>query len=418
MTSTTQSIPDLVHGRILGLSAFLTLPVAIFVPKGMVVLFVLTALLSCGASMAHKRKGLIATGWGASIAVAFTILSLGSAIWSMTPEASLKKALVLGLVIFGGLVLTFAARRLQEDGRRVFETSLIAGGVSGFSILAIEVAFNSPLYALLLALRGLPPETPLVMLSKINQGAAVAAIYLLPWTLAVRRRMGAKWAGAGFAIGVAVLAFCQADSHKAALVVGLASALIVFVGGRPALKGFSVLFVVGVLSAPWVVTMLPDPLQLDNAAAFLPKSSQHRLVIWRTTAEHIFERPFSGSGLDTARAFYDRDQKVVYYFGGKGAATGWTNSFEPIPLHPHNGILQVWLELGVVGALLLAAAIYFMVARLAAHEGGFERAVIFGAFVTGLMVFTISYGAWQSWWMGTVWLMMVFGAASCQGKMQ
>jgi len=35
----------------------------------------------------------------------------------------------------------------------------------------------------------------------------------------------------------------------------------------------------------------------------------------------------------------------------------WSNVFEPIPLHVHNGILQIWLELGIGGALLLGAVL-------------------------------------------------------------
>lgn len=412
MISTTKRFPYLTEGRILGLSAFFTLPVAIFAPKGLAVLFALSALLSLASGFAHIRDSLAAGGWGVRLAAAFTALSVASALWSMTPQASIKKALVLGLVLFCGLVLTYAARRLQGEGRRMFETGLILGGILGFSLLAIEIVFAGPLYQLLWEVMGIPPQPASSMLRALNQGAAVAAIFLLPWTLAVRRRKGPLWAGAGFAVCVAVLAFAQADSHKAALVVGLAAALLVFIGGKAALKGFAVLFVIGVLSAPWVVTLLPDPLQPDNAATSLSKSSQHRLVIWQTTASHVFERPLLGSGFDTARAFYGRDKKTKRYFGGKEGAVRWTNSFEPIPLHPHNGILQVWLELGLAGALLLAASLFFITRRLGAADNRFERAGIFGAFVTGLMIFSISYGAWQSWWMGAIWLMATFATAA------
>ncbi|HEC14172.1 MAG TPA: hypothetical protein ENI72_00295 [Rhodospirillales bacterium] len=38
----------------------------------------------------------------------------------------------------------------------------------------------------------------------------------------------------------------------------------------------------GVLSAPWIVSQLPDPLKEGNAAASLSHSLQHRIVIWKT----------------------------------------------------------------------------------------------------------------------------------------
>ena len=418
MPTTTERTFDLTAGRIFGLSALFTLLIAIFAPKGLAVLFGLTVLPFILAGLAGKRIDGPWAGPGMRLAAAFVILSLASALWSMTPEVSMKKALVLAFVLFGGVILTRVAYRLDDAAKLTFDTGLIAGGILGFALIGIEVAFDSPLYSILWRVKGYQPEIPAILLRALNQGAAVAAIFLLPWTLAVKRRKGALWAGAGFAIGITVLAYCQADSHKAALVIGLLATLAVFVGGRPVLKGFSFLFVAGVLAAPWAVSELPDPLQPNNSTVLLPNSSQHRLAIWQTTAGHVFERPFFGSGFDTARAFYGKDQKVNQYFGGKGTGTTWVNRFEPIPLHPHNGVLQVWLELGAAGALLLAAGLFLIVHRLSGAENRFDRAMVFGSFITGLVIFSVSYGAWQSWWMGTVWLMMVFGAASCQGKMQ
>jgi exopolysaccharide production protein ExoQ len=411
MISTTKRFPYLADGHILGLSALLTLPVAIFAPKGLAVLFALSALLSLVSGFAHLRETLVAMGWGVRLAAAFTALSLASALWSMTPGTTVKKALILGLVLFCGLILTCAARRLQGKGRRMFETGLIFGGVLGFAALAIEIYFGGPLFQLLWGAMGIPPQPASTMLRAVNQGAAVAAIFLLPWALAVRRRKGTLWASIGFAVCVVVLAFGQADSQKAALIVGLAAVVLVFIGGKPALKGLSALFVVGVLSAPWVVPVLPDPLDAHNSAAGLPNSTQHRLVIWQTTARLIFKKPLAGSGFDTSRAFYNKDQKAVYIFGGEDSPARWFTKFEPIPLHPHNGILQIWLELGALGAILMAAVLYYITNRLSAFENRFERAVIFGSFVTGLVIFSISYGAWQSWWMGAIWLLTAFGAA-------
>jgi len=412
MTSISSRISYLIDGRILGLAAFLTLPIAIFAPKGLAILFTLAAVASLIAGLARRQKNLFMAGWDLRLAIAFSLWSLASAVWSITPEVSMKGALVFSAVTFGGLILIFMARRLEGKAKDILETGLIAGGILGFAIIGIEVVFGSPINAILWMALGRPPQPPTVLILIINQGAAVAAIFLLPWILAIKKRIGPLWAAGAFAFGVTVLAFCQADSQKVALFIGIVATLIVLVGGSRALKGFSLLFVVFILSAPWVVATLPDPLQVNNSAAFLPKSAQHRLLIWETTAGHIFERPILGAGFDTARAFYGDDQKVINYFGGKDSDIGWANNFEPIPLHPHNGFLQVWLELGAVGAILLAAGLFYIFYRIAAVENNFRRSMIFGSFVTGLVIFAISYGAWQAWWMSAIWLVMAFGAAA------
>lgn len=449
MPLTKERMFNFTAGHIFGLSALFMPPIAILAPKGLAVLFVLTVLPFIIAGLAGKRIDGLWAGSGIRLAAAFVILAMASSLWSMTPEVSMKKAFILAFFLFGGVFLTRVACRLDYAAKRTFDTGLIVGGGLGFVLIGIEVTFDSPLYRILAGVKGHIPqeynyqklvveqgftviEAKVIsykgyirsLLGQLNQGASVGAIFLLPWTIAVKRQKGPLWAAASFAIGITILAYCIADSHKVALAIGLLAALAVFIGDRAALKGFSLLIIFGVLAAPWTVSFLPDPLQPNNTVAQLPNSSQHRLVIWQTTAAHIFERPVFGSGFNTARAFYGEDQRVINYFGGKKShgpnliPSTWASYFEPIPLHPHNGVLQVWLELGAAGALLLAAGLFLIVRRLGGVENRFERAMVFGSFITGLVVFCVSYGAWQSWWMGTIWLMMFYGAASCQDKSQ
>ena len=90
---------------------------------------------------------------------------------------------------------------------------------------------------------------------------------------------------------------------------------------------------------------------------------------------------------------------------------------EPIPLHPHNAFLQVWLELGVVGAGLLAfflVKILILVQRVTRNH--WEAAVCYGVFSTGLTISNSSYGIWQSWWLGSLLLVGAFMAATIQGS--
>ncbi len=66
-----------------------------------------------------------------------------------------------------------------------------------------------------------------------------------------------------------------------------------------------------------------------------------------------------------------------------------------LPLQPHNAALQVWLDLGLLGAVLaawLAVALGIAAARIGPGAVG---ALAAGA-VTGML----SYGVWQEWWIG------------------
>ena len=100
-------------------------------------------------------------------------------------------------------------------------------------------------------------------------------------------------------------------------------------------------------------------------------------------------------------------------------ATGESRNIfaEPIPLHPHNAFLQVWLELGVGGAGLLAfflVKILILVQRVTRNH--WEAAVCYGVLTSGLTISSLSYGIWQSWWLGSLFLAGAFMAATIQGS--
>jgi O-antigen ligase len=74
----------------------------------------------------------------------------------------------------------------------------------------------------------------------------------------------------------------------------------------------------------------------------------------------------------------------------------------PVSLHPHNGPLQIWLELGAHGAVLAALvwwALFDLCARAARNDrpGG---AAAGGAATAYFVIGALSFGVWQEWWLG------------------
>jgi O-antigen ligase len=71
-----------------------------------------------------------------------------------------------------------------------------------------------------------------------------------------------------------------------------------------------------------------------------------------------------------------------------------------MPMHPHNATLQMWLELGAVGA-----ALYALLCGLclwAMSRMGLSRTALAAGAGGVLAVFVIgqlSFSAWQSWWL-------------------
>ena len=84
---------------------------------------------------------------------------------------------------------------------------------------------------------------------------------------------------------------------------------------------------------------------------------------------------------------------------------GLSSSNPSIPLHPHNLWAQTWLELGLVGLVLMISLVVSISMRLSA--GGRGRAAVAAAaatVATYLLIGNISYGMWQNWWLVIAWL--------------
>lgn len=391
---------------VLGAVAVLVLPVGLIASKGLAPLFAIAAVAALAVHLAGRRAWPPVPLLPAAVLAAFAGLAAASALWSLTPAVSLKTTASLIATLAGGLVLAGAAARLPAARRRAVETAVIVGGFIGFTYLGIELASGGAVTRFLYGLVGRAGRLPHNAIYALNPGASVAALYLWPWAVALRRRLPAAATLSCVAAGFVAVAFSQAETPALAVALGavvLAADLAIRRRLVPAL--LAVVVALGVLSAPWAAARLPDPATEGSEVAFLPNSGLHRLAIWRVTAARIEERPLLGHGFDTARALYGPKDRVTEWFRRGGAEKPWSVTVEPIPLHPHNGILQVWLELGVPGAVILLGFLLALVAAIRDRSAGRgERAAALGLFTTGLAISAVSYGAWQSWWLGGLWL--------------
>jgi O-antigen ligase len=135
-------------------------------------------------------------------------------------------------------------------------------------------------------------------------------------------------------------------------------------------------------AAYWLLTPLAM-LAMQSGGVFarlhahLPASWGQRLDIWSFAADHWLQHPLRGWGIDASRAFGDS-----------------------ILLHPHDGALQAWFELGAPGALLCAGFWTLLFLRIDAT--GPDRTFAAVACATGtvyLAIGAVSFGLWQEWWL-------------------
>jgi len=132
-----------------------------------------------------------------------------------------------------------------------------------------------------------------------------------------------------------------------------------------------------ILVLPWLMRAWAADGVFRSLRAHLPASWAARLDIWTFASARMAEKPVFGWGLDASRTFQDL-----------------------IPLHPHDAALQLWLELGVFGAVLGAliwAFIFWRFAEAAPRQRLYAAAGCATAWST-LIIGAFSFSLWQEWW--------------------
>lgn len=307
-----------------------------------------------------------------------------SSLWSAWDGPTAPKV----LLVFGSGLLFAAAAGANEKAA----TLTLAGATAAFVVLAIvlgiEAGFDMPLN------RAAEPDLPFGELNRNpSRGLVVLLALVWPvtaWMLATTRG-AARLAALGVVAAGAVLSL---QFGQQATAIGFGVGLIVFaialLNQRVIILLLSFGLAAWMLVAPFVTPLLFASQPLVDA---LPLSWAHRVGIWRYTCERIMEQPWLGHGIDAGRATTEMISTRGYETRG-------------IPVHPHSASLQIWHDLGLVGALIAAALLAYggwRLSRAFADDklGGATAAAVLAMF--GLMA-NIGWSVWQEWWISTLLL--------------
>ena len=154
------------------------------------------------------------------------------------------------------------------------------------------------------------------------------------------------------------------------------------------------------LAMPVFVGLLGGLLQiLEPYGLKLVQSSSSglRLEIWKTTVNLIAERPFWGWGINSFEAVMPHAQSALIF----------KENVEGNFTHPHNAFLQVWLDLGLVGVLIVTALIASVAKAIDRMPQTLQPFAIV-ALLAVVIVSAISHAAWQGWWISSLVLLVVF----------
>jgi len=268
------------------------------------------------------------------------------------------------------------ARRAAPALRRL-ALSILAWGLAAVGVLMLaEAATGGAIYQGLRTAIG-DPIRPDLAGKNLAQGTFVLAV-LWPVAAAGGMRAGRPWAlGLPMALGTGAAALVfLADAPVLAVGLSLLVGAAAWTWSRSAPRGLGVAAAAYVLLAPAVTLGVRAVARSLGLHVEAPASWAQRMDYWSHAVDFIAEHPLRGWGLDASRAFSPA-----------------------IQLHPHNGSLQLWLELGAPGAILAALFWLFLLRRLSRERPDLATAAGAASATAYLVFAAVNFGVWQEWWL-------------------
>lgn len=354
--------------------------VAVVAPNGLAVVFVVLGVVGLVAAPFSAPR----TIW-APIA-ALVLWAAVTVIWSPAPRQALDGLVRIATASVLGLALVSALSQAAPAHRERIEDALMLGGLVAGALLAVQLMAQL-VRSDQAGIAGyfLPPHTNFQAF--FNRTIAFMSLLLPIGVFIVWKRLGMAAAAWTSLAGVTLVFAFNSKAAELAVVVACVGVLFasIFGGaGRRWLAGFlAALF----MAAPWIAQS--EAIRQLAERRDISPSIYHRAAIWEFVASRIDQAPVFGWGLHASRQM-------------PGARSEIAPGAELLPLHPHNAALQIWLELGLVGAAIAAGLIWMIAIRIPDSQGSAKAAT--ATLLAAMATASVGYGLWQGWWMGSLWL--------------
>ena len=140
------------------------------------------------------------------------------------------------------------------------------------------------------------------------------------------------------------------------------------------------------LAKPFIVGVVADmlPSSVGEVSIIRDAYVAQRLEVWQFVSDQIMTHLWLGQGLEVI-------SNIPHQF---------TSFDKDGILHPHSAILQIWVELGVLGISLAVFCVAWLLRYMFANLDRHHAKAAITTFVILFTVANITYGIWQGWWLG------------------
>ena len=335
------------------------------------------------------------------IILIFTLWCLCSCFWMTNPVQSLKLFLQVFSLIFISLIINKNIDHLKIYIPKI-NISIFIGTIIAMILFLIEYSTNGIITNNFKALFSTNSLNKF-HLYNLDRGCAILA--LTSWLVIYITNNSRKYilAVAYYALVFYLLSISESLASFVGFSLGAIAFIFVRINPSFFISFIKCSIIIGSLAMP-VIAFKIEPRALADGYS-LPLSAKHRLFIWHYASKKALEKPIFGHGFGSSRYFEINDNQYIDYNGEK-----WS----PLPIHPHNNVIQILLETGAVGLLLFLTLIYQFFNKVKINIRKAEinsnyAAAFVACFVNYYTIGMISFNIWQLWWVyiGT-WLILMF----------
>jgi len=328
-----------------------------------------------------------------------SILCLLSTIWSISPVQSIGDALkVTTILMFGGLMVS-SFKALDVDDFKPYGWLLPIGIIVAASICAYDLYNDLVIYKLFHGQDKIGLNT-----SVMNRGIICCVFTFfasLPFIQNSNLQEKQKFlltAVTGLVM-VIMLVLSQSQSGQLAFALGLIMFFVFPARWRFSYIAFGTALIAALLTTPLIVNFLYDALVDQSQSNIWVQEAYvgNRVEIWHFVIEYAMNNPLFGYGIEATNYVRHFDFEHLY------------NKMDTV-LHPHNFSIQIWMEFGLIGVIIATGILNVLLYKLYSIKDTLVRKSMTVSFIVVLLIAAMTYGMWQSWWLGELLFMLGIGA--------
>lgn len=385
---------------LLAISIFLFIPLSIIAPHSIVGIIVIGGL----TGLYYSQKRPLPNLPSALIAILFLIPSwaLVTALWSQHPGASFIASLkILALVILG-VYWCRLSLKLPHETQKSLIIALMSGLCLGLAFLIIDAWLENPWQVFW----GKSSAKAFAQGSlMISLGAWPILCWIFHWSHPLWLRVSLAMGFTILVLGTLLQVDCDTSFIGLLLGIGVFLGTLIF----PRITSWKMRLCIPafIISFPFIslYAFMPNFIPTYNSFIYSP-SYLDRLYIWNDVATSIFESPWKGIGMGETRYHEKASEERHWSYIDKDGVQR-KHQTKRFAMHPHNAILELWLELGLLGlALGLWLAHQLLSCIYKSRLYPMDKAIGAGLFMGAFLIVWVNLGFWQTWWISGLWTMI------------